>query len=381
MLMWKQKLSRFFFISGLIFLLSAVTLYFVRGPQIAQNLVDSGQLIALKIKNSELILGKLEPVEEKTEASESTPDSLSPDQPPSATPDTSTQIETPPTEGAPATPPASQEEAPPSEPSIASDSPAPVGTETAQAQVEPPAIAGKSEVVTIANPVAAPEKNRIVIIVHGLGLSQSSTTQAMELPKEVTLGFSPYSNNLPDLIEKSINTGHDTILHLPLQPEDYLINDPGPSALLSNLSTRENLDRLELMLNKASKILGVYTSPNEIFSSNPQNEIAIYMKELKHRKLSLVLGSADKDKRLIEIAHSIDLKMDNIDLLVDDQLTKESIERNFIILQNIAQSKGYAIGALRSYPVSITALKNWINDINFSKFQEIEIIPLSKLMS
>ncbi|MEM7617296.1 MAG: divergent polysaccharide deacetylase family protein, partial [Pseudomonadota bacterium] len=108
---------------------------------------------------------------------------------------------------------------------------------------------------------------KISLIVTDLGLSNVVTDQAMNsLPSNVTLGFSIYASDLDKLVQKAKKKGHDVLLHLPMEPIDYPMNDPGPLALLINNPVEQNIKRFNWMLNQAEDFAGFYTSNQERFS-------------------------------------------------------------------------------------------------------------------
>ena len=82
-----------------------------------------------------------------------------------------------------------------------------------------------------ARPVKAPQQAdapRIAIVVGGLGISASGTSDALgKLPGPVTLAFAPYGTNLAQLGPARAREGHEVLLQVPMEPFDYPDNDPG----------------------------------------------------------------------------------------------------------------------------------------------------------
>src|SRR5690606_3469210 len=78
---------------------------------------------------------------------------------------------------------------------------------------------------------------RIAIIVAGLGLSEAATTAAIQqLPAEISLSFSPYSNRIEEWVAMARAAGHEVLIDLPMEPTSFPRDDPGPRALLTSLS-------------------------------------------------------------------------------------------------------------------------------------------------
>jgi polysaccharide deacetylase 2 family uncharacterized protein YibQ len=70
---------------------------------------------------------------------------------------------------------------------------------------------------------------RVVIIVGGLGLSQTGTqhTQLQTLPEDITLAFAANGNSLQRWMQEARRQGHEILLQVPFEPFDYPANDPG----------------------------------------------------------------------------------------------------------------------------------------------------------
>jgi hypothetical protein len=81
-----------------------------------------------------------------------------------------------------------------------------------------------------------PDGPRIAVIIGGLGVGATSTSEALsKMPGAVTLGFMPYGTDLENLAGRARAEGHEVLLQVPMEPFDYPDNDPGPQTLLSSL--------------------------------------------------------------------------------------------------------------------------------------------------
>ena len=105
----------------------------------------------------------------------------------------------------------------------------------------------------------------------GLGLSNAATEAAIQgLPGAVTLAFQPYSDGLQRWIGLARAAGHETLLNLPMEPQDYPQSDPGPQALFTSLSDEQNAQRLEWVLSRVTGYVGVVNHMGSRFLSKPE---------------------------------------------------------------------------------------------------------------
>ncbi len=218
-------------------------------------------------------------------------------------------------------------------------------------------------------------KKKIVIIVTDLGLSKSMTLEALQLSQKFTLGFSPYANNVDEWIDQASSKGFEALVNLPMQPIDYPVNDPGPYAMLQNLSIGENLSRLDWVLARSKKIAGVYSSQNEAFTSSRANILPVLENLKKHRKI-FAYGNFNNDQSLTSLSSSIGVEYAAVNFCIDEELTEQKINSNLLRLEGLAMSQGYAIGYMNPYPISIKSVNAWLEGIDK---KAIAIVPLSNL--
>jgi hypothetical protein len=98
----------------------------------------------------------------------------------------------------------------------------------------------------------ADTRPRIAVMMSGLGPSDATTSGAIaQLPGAVALAFAPAAQHLADLIDKARSAGHEVLLSLPMEPTDYPSQDPGPNTLLTSVTVKDDLDRLDWLLRRA----------------------------------------------------------------------------------------------------------------------------------
>src|SRR5262249_37565033 len=96
---------------------------------------------------------------------------------------------------------------------------------------------------------AADQPPRIALLINGMGMSDAATAEAIKgLPAPVSLAYGAYGRNLQDWVTKARAVGHEVLLQIPLEPQDYPTNDPGPHTLLTTLPPHENNKRLQWLM-------------------------------------------------------------------------------------------------------------------------------------
>ncbi|MEM6649906.1 MAG: divergent polysaccharide deacetylase family protein [Pseudomonadota bacterium] len=92
----------------------------------------------------------------------------------------------------------------------------------------------------------------IALMVSGLGIDLPLTEKAiLALPPEVSLSFTPYTNDLIELMEQARKEGHEVVIEIPMEETNMVPEALGSAALLSTHSVEGNARRLDWILSRA----------------------------------------------------------------------------------------------------------------------------------
>lgn len=206
---------------------------------------------------------------------------------------------------------------------------------------------------------AAAGRPQVVIIMVGLGLSAVATAAAIDrLPPSVTLAFDPYGRELDDWTPLARKKGHEFLLTIPMEPINFPVTDPGPYALESVLSPRENLRRLDFVLSRLSGYVGVLGGIKSFFTTE-EEKIRPVLQVLKGRGLLFVDGGASPKSVAAGIAEEIKLPRVINDLIVDADPSGEAIDKQLARLEEISRERTVAVGIARPYPSTVARLAAW----------------------
>jgi hypothetical protein len=211
---------------------------------------------------------------------------------------------------------------------------------------------GRTPAQVYARPFKPDGRPRVALIVGGLGLNPSATRAAItQLPAEITLSFVPYAPGLQAWIDLARANGHEVLLEIPMEPQDYPDNDPGPQTLLAEAPGPETVKKLEWLLSRASGYFGVSNYLGQKFIASDSG-MSAFLGALKSRGLAFVDdGSARRRGGGVPRASA--------DSIVDDQLSAEAIARQLTVLEQTAKTRGSALGSGFAYPVTVEVAARW----------------------
>ena len=131
-----------------------------------------------------------------------------------------------------------------------------------------------------------PTKTQLTLVISELGANLALFEQVKaSFPKEVVCGFLAIRALSQKMNNEARELGHETLLMLPLEPMNYPQSDPGPWALLTNLTGSDNQKRLERHLSQFTGYIGVTPYMGNRFS-RVKKDFQPILKEIKRRGLS-----------------------------------------------------------------------------------------------
>jgi uncharacterized protein len=206
---------------------------------------------------------------------------------------------------------------------------------------------------------AKPNSPQIAIVITGLGISASSTADAInKLPGPITFAFAPYSTDLERVAGKARGLGHELLLQVPMEPFDYPENDPGPQTLVTSLPPEQNIERLQWAMARVAGYVGISNQMGARFTASESSFLPI-MREIGKRGLIYVDDGSSPRSLAGQIAGGNSLAFAKANLTLDTVPSAAEIDRALVRLEGIARDSGVAIGVAAALPVTIERIAQW----------------------
>lgn len=220
-----------------------------------------------------------------------------------------------------------------------------------------------------ARPFKPSGRPRVAIVIGGLGLNPEVTRMAIEsLPPQVTLAFSPYAPNLQDWINRARERGHEVLLEVPMEPEDYPENDPGPYTLRARGQPAETVRSLEWVLSRAAGYFGVTNRMGERFAGSPEG-LGVLAGALRSRGVAFV------DTGIARRTGGGELRVTS-DQALDEVLSPSAIDEALLKVEAAALQRGEGLGMAQAYPLSLRQIASWSSQVEGRGYQ---LAPASAL--
>jgi polysaccharide deacetylase 2 family uncharacterized protein YibQ len=211
---------------------------------------------------------------------------------------------------------------------------------------------------------------RIAVLVTGLGVPGGPAGDVLKgLPAPISVAYGAYGRNLQEGVSRARDDGHEVLLQIPLEPNNYPTVDPGPHTLLTTLPPQENMKRLQWLMSRYTGYVGVTNHMGEKFEATAAS-LTPMLEELKQRGLLYVDDGSVKDSTVSQIAGTIGLDYS----VANVQIDPGDLAKQLAQLEATAKERGAAIGVVKATPATVKQLSDWAAKLEAKGFV---LVPVS----
>jgi polysaccharide deacetylase 2 family uncharacterized protein YibQ len=211
---------------------------------------------------------------------------------------------------------------------------------------------------------------RIAVLVTGLGVPGGPAGDVLKgLPAPISVAYGAYGRNLQEGVSRARDDGHEVLLQIPLEPNNYPTVDPGPHTLLTTLPPPENMKRLQWLMSRYTGYVGVTNHMGEKFEATAAS-LTPMLEELKQRGLLYVDDGSVKDSTVSQIAGTIGLDYS----VANVQIDPGDLAKQLAQLEATAKERGAAIGVVKATPATVKQLSDWAAKLEAKGFV---LVPVS----
>lgn len=217
---------------------------------------------------------------------------------------------------------------------------------------------------------------RIAIVIDDIGPNYRESLAAIALPKEITLSFLPYAEQLATLTSRARAAGHEMLVHMPMEPEDLAHNNPGPDALLISLTPEQIRARVDAALDSFKGHVGLNNHMGSRFTAD-MAALKPVLEELAKRNEFFFNSRTTPQSTGVELATQLGMPFVGRDVFLDNDIDVEQIKAQLNTLERLARAQGHASAIGHPYAQTIEALKEWIPE---AQARGVQLVRLSTLV-
>ena len=215
---------------------------------------------------------------------------------------------------------------------------------------------------------------RIAVLITGLGLPDSPPGDVLKgLPATMSVAYGAYGRSLQDWVTKARAEGHEVLLQIQLEPDDYPKVDPGPHTLLTSLPPQENMKRLQWLMSRYTGYVGITNHMGAKFEASQDSFLPV-LEELKARGLLYIDDGSVQKSTAGQIAGTIGLDYSTVSVQIDAGQSPAEMAKQLARLEALAKERGTVIGVAKAKPATIKQLAEWAAKLEAKGFV---LVPVS----
>ena len=222
---------------------------------------------------------------------------------------------------------------------------------------------------------AGPPAPRVAVIIDDIGYRERPALEIARMGLPFTfaiLPFQRYSRSLADTLNAS---GYEVILHLPMEPEGYPLNDAGEGTIGPGMEVGEITRTLEAALQEVPHAVGV----SNHMGSRATTDAALMetiLGPVRRRGLYFIDSRTTADTVAFQIARKMGVPALQRSIFLDGRRDESYIENQFRNLLWEARAKGSAVAIGHPYPATIEVLRR---SAALLRKEGVRLVPASEL--
>jgi polysaccharide deacetylase 2 family uncharacterized protein YibQ len=197
----------------------------------------------------------------------------------------------------------------------------------------------------------------VAIIIDDMGYDRQIADQLLKLDAPLTFSMLPFGRFNHEIVAAARAKGHEIMLHLPMEPNEYPQVDPGPGALLSQMTPDQLIDQLNRNLAQFTALKGVNNHMGSRLSASPERMRQIFS-ILKKRGLYYIDSRTTVETVARMSAEKLQVPFAERDIFLDHFDDPAFMRSQFQKLIKRAQKQGYAVAIGHPHPLTC---KYWLN--------------------
>lgn len=219
-------------------------------------------------------------------------------------------------------------------------------------------------------------KALIAIVVDDLGRDLRAMRNLLSIDLDLTMAVMPREPHTLETAELAHRAGREVLVHMPMEPDSFPRNDPGPGALLLGQDQTEIRERVADMFRNVPYAVGGNNHMGSRFTQYSEGMQAV-IEVMKDSGWFFLDSRTSPQSVAFATARQAGLPAASRDIFLDNNQDVEAIARQLREAVKIARSRRRVIAICHPYPETVEALRR---EAAFLRQQDIEVVPVSRLL-
>ncbi|MDD3312030.1 divergent polysaccharide deacetylase family protein [Pseudodesulfovibrio sp.] len=221
-----------------------------------------------------------------------------------------------------------------------------------------------------------PEKKgpQLAVVIDDIGENTTVLEGLVRLDFPVTLAVWPNASHTDESVALAKSSGHDLIVHFPMEPQGYPKYNPGDDALFITMTDAQVRARVAQNLARVPGAIGVNNHMGSRFTENGPGMRAA-LDEFRQRGLFFLDSLTTPHSVGRKVARELGVPFYERDIFLDNVKDVNAIILQLKKAENVARKQGRAIAIGHPYPATLAGLREWAASRNTA----VRLVPLSQM--
>lgn len=229
------------------------------------------------------------------------------------------------------------------------------------------------ERLVVSFPQEGLKKPLLAVVVDDLGENAQDLEMLMDIAEPLTLSFLPFAPRTKELAQRAKRRGFEVLLHIPMEPKGYPLENPGKGALLCSMGEETITAHILRALSQLPFASGANNHMGSQFTEDPER-MKVVFRVLKEKGKFFLDSLTTPNSMAKEAAKTEGLTLYVRDVFLDNDQEALDFDRQWDLLITKAREKGEAIGICHPRKLTIMRLREKIPSL-----KDIELVRLSWL--
>ena len=215
----------------------------------------------------------------------------------------------------------------------------------------------------------------VAIVIDDIGYDRKIAARLLAMDAPLTFSVLPYGPFSREIATEARSRGHEIMLHLPMEPKEFPAVNPGPGALLNQMSPDEFIGQLKADIDRIPGLKGVNNHMGSAISTSPERMRQIFT-ILKKNDLYYIDSRTTAETVARPSAELLQLPFTERDIFIDHYENRSFIRKQLKRLIKRAQRQGYAVGIAHPHTVTCDVLAELLPELKKS----VVLVPASMVV-
>jgi polysaccharide deacetylase 2 family uncharacterized protein YibQ len=215
----------------------------------------------------------------------------------------------------------------------------------------------------------------VALIIDDMGYDRRVAKRLLEIDAPITFSILPYGPFNQDIVAAARAKGHEIMLHLPMEPNEFPTVSAGPGALLIHMKSSELVAQLLEDIDQVPGLVGVNNHMGSRLSTSSEHMDQIFS-VLRDKGLFYIDSRTTADTIARSSAAQQHLPFAERDIFIDHYDDPDFIRSQFERLIKRAQRQGYAVAIGHPHAYTLKALQEHLPALK----KKVRLVPASMLV-